>query len=1285
MNIGELVATLGVDTKGLAEAQVQMERFEEKVVASVTKINDKLMSVGDNMKAIGNSMSKYVTTPMLIHGGVMLKMYTSFEGQLAKVSATVEATASETDKWGKGLLQMAPKVGKSVSELVGTLDAIANEGVRGADALRVLEASAKASTAGFGDTIRIANLVTTAMSAYGDANIDASKMIDELITTSRVGQVATEELIGSMGSILPLAATMKVSFRGIGEAVAVATQKGIQASTAVSGINQMLRMLQQEAPASDKALKRMGSSMSDIKKILETEGVLGVLKKFEQFTQQYGESVTNQALPGMRQMISVLGIMKGNLSAVSDIQEAFNHSLGIGQEAFEQVTQTVHFKFNKAVDQSKVGLITLGKTLSETLVPFIEAVSRAIGNLISWYNNLSESTKKLIVRIGLIVAAIGPALVIFGTLSQALTILTSVGMGAIHMFNLLKLAMMTNPYTALIAVVATLIPLMFTLGKAYNKVSDSQKALNSIQLEASRAVASEKLEIDRLMQIATSSNMTKEQQYRAIKKLNEISPEYLGNITEESIRTGKASEQIAYYIKQLREKAKVEALNSAMLEEEKRYIEEVASGADKLISASEKYAHLSWTGGTEYFGPLVTGIQTVIKTINLKEWTENASAEKAKERAKNHETIMNSLTREYDKIINKQYELDDAYEETAEKIRNIGTMSGDQLESLISNIQDRITAEKVYMDSVEKQEIKRRQFQSHTNKGVENDLLSSLFKQLDLRKIFIDKDLEMQAEADKRRGEGLVAGLSDAQRALAEWKKKNKDLGVPTDTWKDYQKELKTTETLSALLGDRFDLNSAKITLMNATLKKLVSDGLSPTSEKVQSVLKAFKELSDPLNLVVLGAEKLNKLSKLLGDTFDYTGEKVSLYREQLQNAILAGGMTEEKLENLTGLLNQAVFEDAMKKLSDGFRSAAEESRLLGNTTMSLEDKVKALVATYLELDRKLIDSKGYTTALAQSMKDLFGIIQDTKRYARWLDVDQVEKDMTKGSAVIEDFWVSMSNNKLAVNAFGETETLLRDQLGLFKSLISFASTSPTLFTPEQLSMIAGMNTEVIALDNALMNLSSTKDITVSAFNEIASSLSQLGGVMNETAQSWIQWVVNVIQVIPKLMAVAEAVKALSLSKKMETKETERNTLATGLNTIGNIVNATSSKVQAGEDAGAAVSGAVKAGVKSSGGNVFVMVATIAMAVAAVLGALASIPKAKRAAGMAEGGIVPRGYSNDSYPAMLTSGETVIPPGRLPEFEKQAIDVHVTVEGKTRGQDLYYVIKEVERRYKNAH
>lgn len=66
---------------------------------------------------------------------------------------------------------------------------------------------------------------------------------------------------------------------------------------------------------------------------------------------------------------------------------------------------------------------------------------------------------------------------------------------------------------------------------------------------------------------------------------------------------------------------------------------------------------------------------------------------------------------------------------------------------------------------------------------------------------------------------------------------------------------------------------------------------------------------------------------------------------------------------------------------------------------------------------------------------------------------------------------------------------------------------------------------------------------------------------------------------------------------------------------------------------------------------------------------------------MAMGGIVPSGYNNDTYPALLSSGETVVPPGKLSSLAigsgKQTI--HLTGRLVADGRDLVYVFdKEVE-------
>ena len=92
---------------------------------------------------------------------------------------------------------------------------------------------------------------------------------------------------------------------------------------------------------------------------------------------------------------------------------------------------------------------------------------------------------------------------------------------------------------------------------------------------------------------------------------------------------------------------------------------------------------------------------------------------------------------------------------------------------------------------------------------------------------------------------------------------------------------------------------------------------------------------------------------------------------------------------------------------------------------------------------------------------------------------------------------------------------------------------------------------------------------------------------------------------------------------------------------------------------------------------------TAAIGIAALKAMVSSARSdAKSASKLAQGGIVPQGYPNDTYPALLTSGEMVIPPHKLPDFtgiDREPMEVVLDGEFRVKGRDLYYVVKEQER------
>ena len=68
--------------------------------------------------------------------------------------------------------------------------------------------------------------------------------------------------------------------------------------------------------------------------------------------------------------------------------------------------------------------------------------------------------------------------------------------------------------------------------------------------------------------------------------------------------------------------------------------------------------------------------------------------------------------------------------------------------------------------------------------------------------------------------------------------------------------------------------------------------------------------------------------------------------------------------------------------------------------------------------------------------------------------------------------------------------------------------------------------------------------------------------------------------------------------------------------------------------------------------------------------------------------MVPGGYPNDTYPAFLSSGETVIPPDKLGSGVLGGANVRVRIDVsdiKVKGSDIYISLKETERLYKSSY
>ena len=479
MNIGALTASLGIDAAGLNRAAAKMNEFQRTVDASAKKINASLKSTGAAMKKLGKSATMNLTVPMALAATAAVKLFSDYEASISKVVGLVGVASEQTDKWAKDILKLAPKVAKAPAELADALFFVTSAGIRGAEAMEVLEISAKASAAGLGETKTVADLVTSAMNAYGKDVLAAAEATDILVTTVREGKAEAADLAAVMGFVLPVASSMGVAFGEVGAAMAGMTRTGTPAAVAATQLRQILNSLLAPSNAAEDALIGMKTSSAELRQTIKEDGLLKALMDIKKLIGEDAAAMA-QVFPNIRALSGVLDLMGNNMADNVKIWGAFKDVTGATDRALVAAAKTFKFQFNQTVVAGKVALTVLGMSIASTLLPLLQKLTGWLTSLAGWFSKLTESQKKWVLGIGATVAAAGPLLTILGFLvGNVLPGLITVTVAAAKAFTFLKLAIISNPIGLLIVALTTVIALFLTFRKKAIGAAEGQKELNS--------------------------------------------------------------------------------------------------------------------------------------------------------------------------------------------------------------------------------------------------------------------------------------------------------------------------------------------------------------------------------------------------------------------------------------------------------------------------------------------------------------------------------------------------------------------------------------------------------------------------------------------------------------------------------------------------------------------------------------------------------------------------------------------------------------------------------------
>ena len=324
-----------------------------------------------------------------------------------------------------------------------------------------------------------------------------------------------------------------------------------------------------------------------IKSVLRALGEKGGLQQLAPMFKEMGAGAS-----GAIEMITTLS---AKINDVDEAQRAANQAVKDGvavQEEFDITNNSALARLEKAKKAFKDTAIELGEKLNPVLLKSTNITTyiiKILPTIIDWFSKYGKIIINTTAAILLYTLAVNASII-----ADKLKVFWTDKV----IFSLKKLwiTMLNNPMGVVFAAVTLLYTLYKSLNKELTITEQKQKALNDVNLKAKNSIAEQTVELERLLKIAKNETLSKEQRLAAIKKINEISPEHLGNLTLEEISTNKAKIAIDKYKESLMQAAIAKAAFDKIVELQQKKLELQSKGVYEIYEENTNIWQKFWAG-----------------------------------------------------------------------------------------------------------------------------------------------------------------------------------------------------------------------------------------------------------------------------------------------------------------------------------------------------------------------------------------------------------------------------------------------------------------------------------------------------------------------------------------------------------------------------------------------------------------------------------------------------------------------------------------------------------------
>jgi TP901 family phage tail tape measure protein len=461
------------DLKNLESQANQSATAVQKIAAS----GEKLKTVGDSISTVGTKLLP-VTAGVTALGTASVTTAANFESSMSQVQATMGITSKSMSTLnGKSvntmdaLSDLAKEMGEttafSASECAEALNYLALAGYDTQQMADTLPTVLNLAAAGDIELASASDMVTDAMSALGLETSDAETMVDQMAKTASSSNTSVAQLGEGILTIGATAKSIKGGTAELNTALGILANNGIKGAEGGTHLRNVILSLQNPTDTAAGCLDDLGVSVYDSEGNMRSlNDILGDLNtSMDGMTSEEKSNIISKIF-NKTDLSSVNALLANTGDTWDDLQSSIENSGGAAQ----QMADTQLDNLQGQLTLLKSALEGLAISFGELLLPAIKSIVGVVQKVVDWLNSLDEGTKKVIVTVALVAAALGPVLIVVGKVISAVgTIMTVVPKvaGVINTvkgaFAALNATMLANPVVLIVTAIVALIAIFVVL------------------------------------------------------------------------------------------------------------------------------------------------------------------------------------------------------------------------------------------------------------------------------------------------------------------------------------------------------------------------------------------------------------------------------------------------------------------------------------------------------------------------------------------------------------------------------------------------------------------------------------------------------------------------------------------------------------------------------------------------------------------------------------------------------------------------------------------------------